>query len=513
MTSVSRTRRTSRPLSARRTAPTAVAALALVLAGCSGAGDDETGGEQTDSSSQNGSATDGPESSSGETPSGGETATDGEAPSDGTAEAVDPADHLTDPELLEQVEWALANLEEDAEGPEAADVEERFSDEMLAQIPAEQFTQVFAQLRSGAPYTVTAVAESREAMPTAELRLDSDAQPLIMTAVMGDDGRLGGLSFVPDTAGEAPDLGAWEDLDESLTEVGGESQVVVGSVSGGECTIEYTTEGVEDGGVPAPSGSVFKLVVLAALVDAVEAGEIAWEDELTITDELRSLPSGILQEREAGSTVTVTEAAELMISISDNTATDLLLDAVGQDRVAGAAEAAGLDTDRLLPLASTRDFFQLGWQVDDSVRAEFEAATSPEERQAVLDALPVELDIDPAAVTEPRWQEGVGWNLTGAEICSVHALLQEQAGSEAGGPVRDILSENPGVGVPDAATYQGFKGGSAPGVLAFSFYLEADGDDEGAGRVLVVQTRSDQAIDQMRATTIVGAGVGLLAEQ
>ncbi|MGC5627752.1 serine hydrolase [Georgenia sp. Z1344] len=507
-------RRSSRSSLARRTAPAVGVALALVLAGCSGGDDDpDDGGAATESSSQTGSPSEGAESSSGESPTGGESASDGETASDGAAEAVDPADHLTDPELLEHVEWVLAQLEADAEGPEESEVEERFSEEMLAQVPADQYTGVFAQLRTGAPYTVTAAAEQLGDMAGAELRLDSAAGPLVMTVFVGEDGLIEGLQFVPDTAGEAPELGAWEDLDESLTELGGETQVVVGTVEDGQCTIEHTTAGVEEGGVPAPSGSVFKLIVLAGLVDAVEAGEISWDDELTITDELRSLPSGTLQDREAGSTVTVREAAGLMISISDNTATDLILDAVGQERVAGVVEEAGLDADRVLPVPSTRDFFQLGWQVEDDVRAQYEAAATPEERQAVLDSLPAELDVAATAVTVPRWDEGVGWMLTGGEICSLHALLQQRAGTESGEPVREILSDNPGVGIPEGVGYQGFKGGSAPGVLAFAFYLETADDDEGSGRVLVVQTRSEEAVDQMRATTIVDAGVGLLAEQ
>ncbi|MGO1738394.1 MAG: serine hydrolase [Actinomycetaceae bacterium] len=501
------------PTTRARLPLTAGLAAALLLAGCGTGSDDETDPPAEASTSGDGAASEGASDGQGdETASGGESAS-GESPSDGAADAVDPADHVTNPELLDHVEWVLALLEPGAEDPEAAEVEERMSDEMLAQVPAEQFATLFAQLRAGGPYTVTAAVQTDSTQPRADVRLQAEAGDLLMNAVLGDDGRLAGLSFVPDTSGEPPELSGWGDLDTALEELGGESQVVVGSVADGQCTIEHTTDGVTEGGEPAPSGSVFKLIVLSAVADAVEAGDLAWDDDLAITDELRSLPSGILQEREAGSTVTVQEAAELMISISDNTATDLLLDAVGQDAIAGAAEAAGLDTSRVLPVASTRQFFQLGWQADDALREQWAAAGTPEERQAVLDQLPAELDLEPGAVTEPRWPGGVGWMLTGEDVCSTFARLQEQAGEEAGEPVRDILSANPGVAVPEGASYQGFKGGSAPGVLAFSFYVESGSDEEGDGQVLIVQTRSEEQIDQLRATTIIGAGVELLAQE
>jgi beta-lactamase class A len=74
----------------------------------------------------------------------------------------------------------------------------------------------------------------------------------------------------------------------------------------------------------APLGSVFKLSVLGALADAIDAGALTWDDELTIEEADRSLPTGELQDR-VGGTTTVREAATLMVSLSDNTATDLLI--------------------------------------------------------------------------------------------------------------------------------------------------------------------------------------------
>lgn len=434
------------------------------------------------------------------------------APPEAEPVAVDPADHLTDEALLEQTGWVLGLLEEDALGPDLEAVVDRFSEDFLRELPAFQVVTVFPQLRAAGPYTVTEVTEvSAEAgggTRSAVLSLDAE-QPLLMTLALDDEDRIAGLVFVPDTSGEPPVISGWADLDAALTELGGTSQVVVGRVEDGTCTPIHTTAGLEPGGEPAPTGSIFKLVVLAGVVEAVEAGELAWEDELTITEEVKSLPSGILQDREAGSTVTVREAAELMISISDNTATDLLIGAVDRPRMRTAMENAGVDPLRLAPIVTTRQLFILGWGVDQEVRDRWARASVPETRTAQLADLPEDLTlVTPEAVTTPAWQDGVDWPMTGGEVCNVHARLQQLAGTGAGEPVRQILSANPGGAVPDGVGYQSFKGGSAPGVLALSYYIELQG--EGA-LVLVVQTRSEEAVDQLRAMTIVEAGLQHLA--
>ncbi|WP_181010031.1 serine hydrolase [Ornithinimicrobium sufpigmenti] len=439
------------------------------------------------------------------------------APGSTPPSEVDPAAVISDEVLLEQTQWALGLLEEEGVVSEE-EFAERFDQAFQDQISAFELSVGIGPLRLAGPYTVTDVVVAEGVGRAASLSLHSDQRPLILSIVLDDEGRIETLFYQDDTSGEPPVIGAWADLDAALTELGAEAQVVVGEVRDGTCQTVHTTEGLPEGGEAWPTGSVFKLLVLAGLVDAVEAGELAWDDDLEVTEGVKSLPSGVLQDREAGSTVTVQEAAELMISISDNTATDLLIAAVGQDRLRSSAEQAGVDAERLTPLQTTRELFILGWGVGQDVRDRWSRATAPQERQAVLDDLPQDLSVvDVAAVTTPVWQDGVDWPLTGGEVCSIHARLQHQASTGAGAPVRDILAANPGGQVPDGVTYQGFKGGSAPGVLALSYYVETgtasgtSAQDAPDGFVLTVQTRSGSMIDQLRMSTIVEAGLRHLA--
>lgn len=439
------------------------------------------------------------------------------APAPEPSEAVDLAEQLTDDDLRAQVEWVLGLLEPGAEGPTATDIAKRLAPSFLDQVTQVEFARVLTQLRERGPYTVTGADQSQGVGRIASLALASSQQPVVLTIGLDEEGRVQTLLFQPDTSGTLPTLSAWADLDQALTELEGQAQVVVGEVDvpGGSCELVHTTEGLEPGGEPAPSGSVYKLLVLSAVVDAVAEGELTWDRRLTITPEVKSLPSGVLQDREDGSEVTVLEAARLMISISDNTATDLLVTAVGQPTLRAAATEAGVDATRIMPVATTRQFFQLGWQVDAEVRRRWAEAAVPETREAILADLPEELDLDLATITEPRWEADIDFSLTGAEVCGLHARLQQQARTEPGSPVRDILSANPGIGPVAGVSYQAFKGGSAPGALAFSFYVESAADSDSSpdtGRVLVVQVRRADEIDEMRASTITEAGLQLLMD-
>lgn len=411
--------------------------------------------------------------------------------------------------LREQSQWVLDHLAADATGPTAEEAGQRFSTEFLAQVPAEQIAPVLAQFRGGPPLTLTAVGEVEErpdgALAT-ELTLSGD-EPLRLSITVDADGLIAGFFLQPGPPADLPEVGSWEELDEEFAELGGTTRVYVGQVDSGRCRpVHVSGEAAE----PAPSGSVFKLIVLSALVDAVAEGALSWEDELTLTPEVKSLPSGELQDRPDGSVVTVREAAELMISISDNTATDLLMDAVGPGGLAAALARVSDDPERLSPLLSTSQFFELGWAAPQ-LREQW-ADADPARRAELVDELSGDLSAlraNPFAVSEPVWTSGVGWFLTGAEICTAHAVLQEQAGTAEGEPLRTILSANPGLFAPPEATYQAFKGGSAPGVLAFTFYVEAG--DESPGRVLSVQVSHDGAILPGSYTDLTQAGLGLLA--
>ncbi|MDT9592901.1 serine hydrolase [Nocardioides zeae] len=452
--------------------PTVTALLAvtcLVVAGCSGPGDgDEPGGADTATG-----ATDAAASGEAEIP-------------DGPA-----GDH---------VRWVLDLLAEDGGDPADLtedEVAERVSPAVAEQLTVEVLTPALAQVRAGGPYTVgTVVPQGSTGL---QVRLEpATGAPLQLVVAVDGDGLLSTLLFTPVPV--VPDVASYAELEALLAEDADHVQLLVADVVDGRCEPTYATEDP----VAAPSGSVFKLVVLNALVEAVADGDLAWDDELTVTDEVRSLPSGELQDRPDGTVVTVEEAALGMISISDNTATDLLMAALG-DRVDAWATEHGLDD--LVPVPTTRQLFRLGWGAPEQ-RAQWSAADA-EERRAILDALPGLEGLDPATVTTPGWTDGVEYFLTPAQACGLHVALHEAGSTPAGAPLARILTTNPGLEPPAGADAVAFKGGSSPGVVALTF-LVSSGDTT---RYLGVQVWDDEVVDLgVRVPGPAQAGLDLLLE-
>lgn len=90
------------------------------------------------------------------------------------------------------------------------------------------------------------------------------------------------------------------------------------------------------------SASLIKVAVLVALLDEVHAGRMRLDEPLTLVARDRVGGSGILQHLASGHTLSVEEAARLMIMISDNTATNLILDKLDIRTVWAKMEALGL---------------------------------------------------------------------------------------------------------------------------------------------------------------------------
>jgi len=91
-----------------------------------------------------------------------------------------------------------------------------------------------------------------------------------------------------------------------------------------------------------PTASLIKVAVLVTLFDMVEKGEIALDDRITLLKVDKVPGSGTLQFMHDGLEITVRDAAWLMITISDNTATNLLLDKAAIRKVWLKMEALGL---------------------------------------------------------------------------------------------------------------------------------------------------------------------------
>jgi len=81
--------------------------------------------------------------------------------------------------------------------------------------------------------------------------------------------------------------------------------------------------------VALPCASTIKLPVLVAFFQDVDAGKIHLDELLTMRPELIATESGEMQYQPPGTQFTALETATKMITVSDNTATNMLIDLLG----------------------------------------------------------------------------------------------------------------------------------------------------------------------------------------
>lgn len=263
--------------------------------------------------------------------------------------------------------------------------------------------------------------------------------------------------------------------------------------------VSFSTSVVSDGCRPVhevdatvarPLGSAFKLYVLAALSRAVDDGRTSWNHNLPIREEWKSLPSGVLQDKPAGTKVTLREHANLMISISDNTATDHLIHFLGRRAVLREMAATGNDLAANKPLLTTRELFALkGFHYP--ALAETYLSLPRGLRAALLPALGAVPRTSIQPWSEPRNVSDIEWFGSSRDMCRALAGLWH-TDDPAVGTAMSISDAGIALDRKEFPTVW-FKGGSEPGVLTFNFLARDAG-----GRVLatsVMLTDPDGALD------------------
>jgi hypothetical protein len=278
---------------------------------------------------------------------------------------------------------------------------------------------------------------------------------------------------------------AWARIDEDLAALAPEVGFLAARVSpDGTCEPLHEVAA----STARPIASQFKLFVLGALAEEVAAGRIAWDQPVTVDDAVRSVgnapESGSLQFAAPGASVPVEEAATKMISISDNTAADLLIRLVGRDEVEAQFEAWTANAAANQPLLTTRQMVLLHYVAGLGDRY---LATPPAERAAFLassvDPLPLGA-IASGYSDQPRHVEEIEWFASPDDVCRAFAGLRRLSDDPSSAPLSTILSrEVAGIGLdPTEWPTVWYKGGSEPGVLTLGWLAE-----DGEGDVFVVE--------------------------
>lgn len=142
-----------------------------------------------------------------------------------------------------------------------------------------------------------------------------------------------------------------------------------------------------------PTASLIKVAVLMEVYAQEAEGRLELGEKLTLTEEDRVPGAGILSKMQAGLALTVQDAATLMMVLSDNTATNLLLDRVGLAAPTARLESWGLADTRIHSKVYRRDTSL--WP-ERSERYGL-GSTTPNEMVALLERLYRGAAVSPAA--------------------------------------------------------------------------------------------------------------------
>jgi beta-lactamase class A len=96
-----------------------------------------------------------------------------------------------------------------------------------------------------------------------------------------------------------------------------------------------------------PSASTIKLSIMSELFNKVNEGVYRLNDVIEISEEMKTGGDGILKELNPGHKFTLEEICTLMIIVSDNMATNILIDLLGMDNINTAIRNLGLSNTKL----------------------------------------------------------------------------------------------------------------------------------------------------------------------
>ncbi|VWX53431.1 serine hydrolase [Novosphingobium sp. 9U] len=385
--------------------------------------------------------------------------------------------------------------------------DETFAPEFLKAVPEGRLREVAASVRAqlGRATAVNSIT-ARDASH-ADLAIAYERGRAHAFVVLAPDTRV--IGFVIDRI-EPADIAAMRSLDEiagAFARLPGVAGFAVSDIEPGS-----EPQSALEPGRPLAIGSTFKLVILAELVRAIDAGERKWTD--TVTLGTLELPAGGFNQLQPGTRVTLRRLAEEMIRVSDNSATDLLLHELGRRKVEGMLGPIGFSyADWNVPFLSTMELFKLKGVQGGTLGRRYLDADPIGRRQMLKEVarLPGSAIDRLYANGQPVLIDALEWFATPADLVRTMGWFARHRETAAGAEALRILSLNPGPAAPlhERFGYVGYKGGSEPGVVSMTVLLR----DKVARWKVVTATWNDPAapVDEARFGALMGRALEIVA--
>src|SRR3989454_4458690 len=133
------------------------------------------------------------------------------------------------------------------------------------------------------------------------------------------------------------------------------------------------------------TASTIKVAVMIEAFARVAEGRAKWTDELVLTKAARYSGSGVLQELGDGLRLTLRDCVSLMMVVSDNTATNMVLDYLTTDAVNARMNSLGFKETRIMRRVGSGGESKEGKEPDNKRFGL--GATTPHEMVQILERL------------------------------------------------------------------------------------------------------------------------------
>jgi len=344
-------------------------------------------------------------------------------------------------------------------------VDQYFTEQVLQQLTVEELTDIREEYTAGlGEFSDVEVANQDNHIYNVYF-----TEGIIeMQMVVNENNQIAGLYFI------------------SVTETTGDYQEVVADFEEleGEVSLLLTRNGEELASINPDEklavGSTFKIAVLAELNRAIKTGERNWSDVVQLNDFQKSLASGQLQNWPDGTYLTLNTLANLMISISDNTATDILIEELGRKNIEEYNNIEG-------PFLKTREAFKLKDPANKELLERYRNAEDEYKYELLTEV--DEKDLPSGTIFDRIRAMDIEWYFTSYEIAEIMAEVKDL----------ELMSINPGIASKTNWERVAYKGGSEPGVFNLSTWLQAE---DGTEYFLTVTWNDDDFLDEEKFTQL-----------
>ena len=413
------------------------------------------------------------------------------------------------PTAEEALAWVVSTIEAGGK-PTEAELTARFAPAFLEKVPPAQLVQIFGMLAQQLPPIKTLKSEGKPPLELSAL-LDTASGGVRASVQMTSTTprQIAGLLFQPATA-EAPPR-TYGDAVAQLTQAGAHSQLFIAEIDKGTCKPYQNHNSLDRLAI----GSTMKLWVLLALDEKLRTDKkLTWDSPVKIRDEAKSLPSGELQDVPAGTEVPLREVAGKMIAISDNTATDHIIDLVGREQVEKALDLAKHgEPAKDKPWLRTKELFALKLALTPAELDVYRKSGVAAKKKLLDGYRGRAIDVAQAVKdwTAPRMLD-LEWFANGPDLCNVMAALGTRAGWKPESELLTILGKNAGLPYDHARwTYVGFKGGSEPGVMNLTWLAQRA---DGKWFVVTATVNDDQKpLDELLVANAAGGALAILGNE